>query len=272
MIARWMEAYSLADEKAASARVRLIMSGLLVACAMSWERLSSESISPLYASTVSESDADVYAPLRMSLILLTWVAIWLTLERMLSSASSPSVLPMSTVASRNAFFARSVLVRRSLTLYSVGDVPLVSGPADSSRSAWSAAARLVASLVIFVSSCMCSSCCMSLSDWLIRSPPSEVAATTGSVSSATRRVLMRQLRRAIRDPTSPGTELDKAGGTGEAPPPPACAVPVDPPLPPLSPEGAGPGFWVCWGEEPRRFRRGLLLRRSTAIPLETSLH
>lgn len=54
MIARWMEAYSLADEKAASARVRLIMSGLLVAWAMSCERLSSESISPLYASTVSE--------------------------------------------------------------------------------------------------------------------------------------------------------------------------------------------------------------------------
>ena len=45
MIARWMEAYSLAEEKAASARVRLIISGLLVACAMSCERLSSEVIS-----------------------------------------------------------------------------------------------------------------------------------------------------------------------------------------------------------------------------------
>lgn len=40
MIARWMEAYSLAEENAASARVRLIISGLEVACAMSAERLS----------------------------------------------------------------------------------------------------------------------------------------------------------------------------------------------------------------------------------------
>ena len=45
MIARWIEAYSLAVEKAARARVRWIISGLLVACAMSWERPSSDSIS-----------------------------------------------------------------------------------------------------------------------------------------------------------------------------------------------------------------------------------
>lgn len=141
--------------------------------------------------------------MRISLILLTWVAICLTLERMLSSASSFSAFPTSTVASMNVFFARSVFVRRSWTLKSLGFAPLVRGPADSSRSAWSAAARLVASLVILVSSCMCSSCCWSLSDSLIRSPPSEVAATTGRVSSATRRVLMRQLRRAMREPESP---------------------------------------------------------------------
>lgn len=50
--ARCTEAYSLAEENAARARVRLIMSGLLVACAMSCERLSSEEISWLYRSTV----------------------------------------------------------------------------------------------------------------------------------------------------------------------------------------------------------------------------
>ncbi|MCF0090969.1 hypothetical protein B0E37_06088 [Streptomyces sp. MH192] len=38
MIARCSEAYSLAVEKAVSARVRWIISGLLVACAMSCER------------------------------------------------------------------------------------------------------------------------------------------------------------------------------------------------------------------------------------------
>ncbi len=38
--ARWMEAYSLAVEKADRARVLWIISGLLVASAMSWERLS----------------------------------------------------------------------------------------------------------------------------------------------------------------------------------------------------------------------------------------
>ena len=54
MIARWMDAYSLAVEKAARARVRWIISGLLVACAMSWERASSCSMSRLYASTVWE--------------------------------------------------------------------------------------------------------------------------------------------------------------------------------------------------------------------------
>ena len=41
MTARWMDAYSLAEENAASARVRLIISGLLVACAMSVDSDSS---------------------------------------------------------------------------------------------------------------------------------------------------------------------------------------------------------------------------------------
>ncbi len=37
-------------------------------------------------------------------------------------------------------------------------------------------------------------------DWLMRQAPRVVAATTGSASSDTRRVEMRQLRRAIREP------------------------------------------------------------------------
>ncbi len=52
MIARWMEAYSLAAENAARARVRLIISGLEVACAMSWESESSETMTALYSLTV----------------------------------------------------------------------------------------------------------------------------------------------------------------------------------------------------------------------------
>ncbi len=51
-MARWIEAYSLAEENAARARVRLIISGLDVAWAMSWERESSETISELYSVTV----------------------------------------------------------------------------------------------------------------------------------------------------------------------------------------------------------------------------
>ncbi len=52
MTARWIDAYSLAEEKADRARVRWIISGLLVASAMSWERPSSRSMSRWYASTV----------------------------------------------------------------------------------------------------------------------------------------------------------------------------------------------------------------------------
>ncbi len=50
--ARWIEEYSLAEEKAARARVRWIMSGLLVASAMSWERSTRFSIRRWYASIV----------------------------------------------------------------------------------------------------------------------------------------------------------------------------------------------------------------------------
>lgn len=52
MIARWTEAYSLAEEKADSARVRWIISGLLVASAMSCESSRSWVMTRWYDSTV----------------------------------------------------------------------------------------------------------------------------------------------------------------------------------------------------------------------------
>ncbi|GHE73732.1 hypothetical protein GCM10014715_30080 [Streptomyces spiralis] len=86
--------------------------------------------------------------------------------------------------------------------------------------------------------------------WLMRSAPSEVAATTGSASSETRRVEMRQLRIAIREPvlTGPGLLAGFTVGAGlaDAAGPAAAARPG---RSPLSPDGAGPGFWACWGEE-----------------------
>ena len=85
----------------------------------------------------------------------------------------------------------------------------------------------------------------------MRSAPSEVAATTGSASSETRRVEMRQLRSAIRGPgplgpfgglhgrrrrpEDPGGVRTRRGAPERSPP---------------SPASAGPGFWACWGEEP----------------------
>lgn len=76
MTARWTEAYSLAEENAARARVRLIMSGLLVACAMSCERLSSEVISWLYWSIVLRLGApSSYAVLRIVRMVPSWEAI-----------------------------------------------------------------------------------------------------------------------------------------------------------------------------------------------------
>lgn len=117
MIARWTEAYSLADENAASARVRLIISGLLVACAMSCERLSSEVISWLYWSIVLRlGEPSAYAVLRIVRMSPSSDAIWATLAWMPSSASSPWASPMAFVASKNASLARSVFFRGSVTL------------------------------------------------------------------------------------------------------------------------------------------------------------
>src|SRR4051794_27559390 len=122
-----------------------------------------------------------------------------------------------------------------------------SGPADWSRSSWRAAASSVACLVISVSSFMLSSCWMSSMESLMRSAPSEVAATTGSASSDTRRVEMRQLRRATRDPGPFGPFGGFTGGLAAAAGPEDADVPRRPgPEPPSTP---GPGFWACWGEE-----------------------
>ncbi len=95
---------------------------------------------------------------------------------------------------------------------------------------------------------------MSSTDWSMRSAPSEVAATTGSASSDTRRVEMRQLRRASREPVPVGPCAGFTGGTGS---PDGVAVaeadeaeaPGRPPRSPPSAAWPGPGFWACWGEE-----------------------
>jgi hypothetical protein len=77
----------------------------------------------------------------------------------------------------------------------------------------------------------------------MRSAPSEVAATTGSASSETRRVEMRQLRRAIREPVAVGPFGFLAAGLAGA------VAPGRAERSPLPPTSAGPGFWACWGEE-----------------------
>ncbi len=169
---------------------------------------------------------------------------------------------MSWVASTKLTRAWSVFSRAPLTEKSLALAPLDSGPADWSRSFWSAAASSVACWVMFVSSSMLSSCLISSMESLIRSAPSEVAATTGRASRETRRVEMRQLRRAIRGPGPVGpAALGLAGGvaSGAAPGRPAAAA--DPPLrpwaeefPPGRPEESDPaavgaGFWARWGEE-----------------------
>lgn len=132
-----------------------------------------------------------------------------------------------------------------------------------SRSSWSMAARLVACRVIVVSSCMCSSCAMSFIESLMRKPPSVVAATTGRVSSDTRRVLMRQFCMARREPGPLGAfGIAASCSTGvAAPTAPALAALALPGLPrPFAlpaeesrpvPSAPGPRFWACWGEEPR---------------------
>ncbi len=122
------------------------------------------------------------------------------------------------------------------------------------------AARLVACRVIVVSSCMCSSCAMSLSESLMRKPPSVVAATTGRVSSDTSRVLMRQFCMARREPGPLGAfgiatscSVDPALALALAlmdfPRPFAFTAAAEESGP--APSTAGPRFWACWGEEPR---------------------
>ncbi len=147
--------------------------------------------------------------------------------------------------------ARSVRSRTPLMVMVAAVERCASGPADWSRSSWSAAASSVACLVISVSSFMLSSCWMSSMLWLIRIPPSEVAATTGRASSDTSRVEMRQLRRAMREPGPDGPWLRVCLAAGawlddaDAP-----AGPVVPERPGRSaPSPAGAGFWACWGEE-----------------------
>lgn len=265
MIARWMEAYSLAAENAARARVRLIISGLEVACAMSWESESSETMTALYSLTVCWAPL-MYARLRIVSMLVSWRPICRTLLRIDRSVSSFSpVLSTLSVAAAKALAAVSVCCRTTSTLLVVLPRERESGPAERSRSSWSMAARLVACRVIVVSSCMCSSCAMSLSESLIRKPPSVVAATTGRVSSDTSRVLMRQFCMARREPGPLGAfgiaTSCSAGPAGSAGPAFALTLAfTDFPRPFAftaaevsgpAPSTAGPRFWACWGEEPR---------------------
>ncbi|CAM5696393.1 hypothetical protein SANTM175S_02793 [Streptomyces antimycoticus] len=115
--------------------------------------------------------------------------------------------------------ARLVSSRVETTRSSLS-LPLpASGPADLSRSSWSALASWVACCVILVSSFIWSSCWMLSSEPSMRNAPRVVAATTGSVSRETSRVLMRQLRRAMRLPGPLGPELFGLAGCSASPPP-----------------------------------------------------
>ncbi len=177
-------------------------------------------------------------------------------------SSLSSVLSTLSVAEAKDLAAASVFARTPMTrLLGLPDLSIDSGPADLSRSSWSAAARLVACRVIVVSSCMCSSCAMSLSESLIRKPPRLVAATTGRVSSDTSRVLMRQFCMCRREP-GPGGALGIAASFSAD-----SSVFALPLLLPLglsrealaftleesgpAPSTAGPRPWACWGDEPR---------------------
>ncbi len=238
----------MAEENAASARVRWIMSGLLVASAMSWERSIRFSIRRWYASTVCvELPSESYAFLRICSRSPSSPTIWMRYSRTPLRLPSLLALSISSELTMKLSLARSVFSRRPLTVKSVALPPCASGPADWSRSSWRAADSSVACLVMSVSSFMLSSCWMSSMDELIRSAPSEVAATTGSASSETRRVEIRQLRRAIRDPGPEGPAAGFRAGAGPAGPGGADA-PGRPGRSPPSP--AGPGFWACWGEGP----------------------
>lgn len=178
--------------------------------------------------------------------------------RVSSLSSAPSTL---SVAAAKALAAASVWSRTPVTrVLGLPDLSTDSGPADLSRSSWSMAARLVACRVMVVSSCMCSSWLMSLSESLMRKPPSVVAATTGRVSSDTSRVLMRQFCMANREPGPLGafgiaTSLSAGSslfalprGLRRAFPFTAFTV-AEESVP--APSTAGPRFWACWGEEPR---------------------
>ena len=84
----------------------------------------------------------------------------------------------------------------------------------------------------------------------MRSAPSVVAATTGSASRETRRVLMRQLRRAIRDGAGRALgRLDRRRAAADAPAGQRRRRRA------LGAAGRRPaavrGFWARWGEEPR---------------------
>ena len=104
----------------------------------------------------------------------------------------------------------------------------------------------------------------------MRSPPSVVAATTGRASRETSRVLMRQLRRAMREPGPWGLSASAAGvGAGDL----ALGAPERRGALAAVAGRGRPGFWACWGEEPRSVPpRGSGSAGSAAIPLETSLH
>ncbi len=180
----------------------------------------------------------------MALRLFSSLAIPTMLSRTPESRPWSVASPISWVPSRKVCLARSVLSRTPLTVKSLAFAPWARGPADWSRSSWSAAASWVACVVISVSSFMLSSCSIWSMFSLMRIPPSVVAATTGRASSDTRRVEMRQLRRAMREPESiAGVFLGGSVGVGAAgvPPRPARSAPP--------PDGVGPGFWACWGEE-----------------------
>ena len=167
MIARWMEAYSLAEENAASARVRWIISGLLVACAMSWERLE-QRVDQLVVA-VDRLESEFVRRRRRccgsSLSCSSWRGdlrrrVADAVQRLVAAASSMLVGGLDERLPGPVGLARA----GPMTLKSLAFAPLASGPADWSRSSWSAAASSVACLVISVSSCMLSSCSMSSMD------------------------------------------------------------------------------------------------------------
>jgi hypothetical protein len=107
---------------------------------------------------------------------------------------------MALLASSNAWSAASLRSREPVTSSFSSLSPLISGPAERSRSSCRAEEREVAFSVMLVRMRRLSSCSMSSMELWMRSAPKKVAAMTGSAMSETRRVLMRQLRRRTREP------------------------------------------------------------------------